>query len=132
MATRCAGPSAMARSGRRPRPWWRTRSRNLTTDQAHHDGVVEGPFVVEVDGEHYLIYSAGFYGNGTYRTYIARVDLLNGWVRDERLLIGTGSPALAALWSGPGHPSVINIGDGLFELYLHAWRQGTDRSTGDS
>ena len=104
----------------------------LMTNQPHHDGLVEAPFVVESDREHYLIYSAGYYGNGNYRTYIARLDLLNGRVADERLLIGTGSPALAARWHGPGHPSLIKVGDGLFELYVHAWRTGTDRSSGDS
>jgi hypothetical protein len=107
-------------------------SRVLMTNQPHHDGVVESPFVIESDHEHYLVYSAGFYGDANYRTYIARLDLLNARVSDERLLVATGSRALAAMWNGPGHPSLIKIGDGLFELYLHAWREGTDHRTGDN
>jgi hypothetical protein len=104
----------------------------LMSNQPHHDGLVESPFVIQSDHEHYLVYSAGFYGNANYRTYIARLDLLNGQVSEERLLVATGSRALGAMWNGPGHPSLIKIGDGLFELYLHAWREGTDHRTGDS
>jgi hypothetical protein len=105
--------------------------RVLMTNLPHHDGLVESPFVIQSDGELYLLYSAGFYGNGKYRTYIARLDLLNGWVGDERLLIATGSRALREMWNGPGHPSLIKVDDGLFELYVHAWREGTDHRTGD-
>ena len=103
----------------------------LMTNQPHHDGLVESPFVIQSDGEQYLVYSAGFYGNGNYRTYIARLDLLNNWVGDERLLIATGNGALRDMWNGPGHPSLIKVGDGLFELYVHAWRVGTDHRAGD-
>jgi hypothetical protein len=103
----------------------------LTTNQPHHDGLVESPFVIQSDGEQYLVYSAGFYGNGNYRTYIAPLDLLNGWVGDERLLIATGNRALREMWNGPGHPSLIKVGDGLFEMYVHAWREGTDHRAGD-
>jgi len=103
----------------------------LITNQPHHDGLVESPFVIQSDGEQYLVYSAGFYGNRNYRTYIARLDLLNGWVGDERLLIATGNRALRGMWNGPGHPSLIKVGDGLFELYVHAWREGMDHRGGD-
>lgn len=100
--------------------------RVLASNQPHHDGLIEGQFVVQADGRSYLIYSAGFFGNDEYRTYVASVDLLRNEVADERLLIGSGSPALGRQWNGPGHPSLVAIGDGLFSMYLHVWRTGMD------
>ena len=36
------------------------------------------------------------------------------------------------MWNGAGQPSVIKIGDGLFEMYLPAWREATDHGSGDN
>ena len=43
----------------------------------------------------------------------------------ERLLIDSQSPALGGEWNGPGHPSFVKVGDGLYAMYLHVWRNGT-------
>ncbi|MFP2904656.1 xylosidase [Pyxidicoccus sp. 3LFB2] len=100
----------------------------LLTNGPHHDGLIEGQFVVNENGQSYLVYSAGFFGNSEYRTYIARVDLLANTVTDERLLIDSESPALGGQWNGPGHPSLVRLGDGLYAMYLHVWRNGTEYS----
>jgi len=39
----------------------------------------------------------------------------------ERLLIDSDSRALGGEWVGPGHPSFVKVGEGLYEMYLHAW-----------
>lgn len=97
----------------------------LFTNGPHHDGLVEGQFVVHENGQSYIVYSAGFFGNSEYRTYIAKVDLLSNRVEGERLLIDSQSPALGGQWNGPGHPSFVRVGDGLYAMYLHVWRNGT-------
>jgi hypothetical protein len=98
----------------------------LFTNGPHHDGLVEGQFVVHENGQSYIVYSAGFFGNSEYRTYIAKVDLLSNRVEGERLLIDSQSPALGGQWNGPGHPSFVRVGDGLYAMYLHVWRNGTN------
>jgi hypothetical protein len=100
----------------------------LLTNGPHHDGLVEGQFMVHENGQSYLVYSAGFFGNSEYRTYIAKADLLAHEVMDERLLIDSESPALGGKWNGPGHPSFVRVGEGLYAMYLHVWSNGTDYS----
>jgi hypothetical protein len=97
----------------------------LFTNGPHHDGLVEGQFVVHENGQSHIVYSAGFFGNSEYRTYIAKVDLLSNRVEGERLLIDSQSPALGGQWNGPGHPSFVRVGNGLYAMYLHVWRNGT-------
>ncbi|HYO55487.1 xylosidase [Archangium sp.] len=99
----------------------------ILTDGPQHSGLIEGQFFVRENGQLYVIYSAGFFGNHEYRTYVGKLDdVLHGQVRDERLLMDSGSPALGGAWNGPGHPSLAKVGEGLYSLYLHAWRNGTD------
>jgi hypothetical protein len=101
-------------------------ARVLHTNGPHHDGLIEGQFVVRENGQSHLIYSAGFFGNAEYRTYIARLDLLANEVKDERILIDSQSPALGGQWNGPGHPSFVKMGEGLYAMYLHVWRNGSE------
>jgi hypothetical protein len=102
----------------------------ILRDGPHHGGLVEGQFFVRENGQRYVIYSAGFFGNHEYRTYVGKLDdVLHGRIRDERLLMDSSSPALRGAWNGPGHPSLEKVGEGLYALYLHAWRNGTDYGT---
>jgi hypothetical protein len=102
----------------------------ILTDGPQHGGLVEGQFFVRENGHLYVLYSAGFFGNHEYRTYVGKLDdVLHGKVWDERLLMDSESPALAGAWNGPGHPSLERVGEGLYALYLHAWRTGTDYLT---
>ena len=98
----------------------------LCPNGPHHDGLIEGQFVVHANGQAFIVYSAGFFGNSQYRTYIARVDLLANRVTDERLLIDSQSRALGGQWNGPGHPAFVKLGEGLYAMYLHVWRNGTE------
>jgi hypothetical protein len=102
----------------------------ILSDGPQHGGLVEGQFFVRENGQLHVIYSAGFFGNHEYHTYVGKLDdVLHGQVRDERLLMDSESPALGGAWNGPGHPSLEKVGEGLYALYLHAWRSGTDYST---
>ncbi len=102
----------------------------ILTNGPQHGGLVEGQFFVRENGQRYVLYSAGFFGNHEYHTYVGKLDdVLHGEVRDERLLMDSQSPALAGAWNGPGHPSLEKVGEGLYALYLHAWRTGTDYAT---
>ncbi|WP_426749706.1 xylosidase [Myxococcus sp. Y35] len=102
----------------------------LLTNGPQHGGLVEGQFFVRENGQLYVLYSAGYFGDHEYRTYVGKLDdVLHGQVRDERLLIDSTSPALGGAWNGPGHPSLEKVGEGLYALYLHAWRNGTDYAT---
>ncbi len=99
----------------------------VLTNGPQHGGLVEGQFFVQENGQRYVIYSAGFFGNHEYRTYVGKLDdVLHGAIRDERVLMDSQSPALGGAWNGPGHPSLEKMGEGLYVLYLHAWRNGTD------
>jgi len=99
----------------------------ILQDGPQHGGLVEGQFFVRENGQLHVIYSAGFFGNHEYRTYVGKLDdVLHGRVRDERLLMDSESPALGGVWNGPGHPSLEKVGEGLYALYLHAWWNGTD------
>ncbi|NMO16196.1 xylosidase [Pyxidicoccus fallax] len=99
----------------------------ILSNGPQHGGLVEGQFFVRENGHLYVLYSAGFFGNHEYRTYVGRLDdVMQGRVWNERLLMDSESPALRGAWNGPGHPSLEKVGDGLYALYLHAWREGTD------
>lgn len=102
----------------------------ILTNGPQHGGLIEGQFFVRENGQRYVIYSAGFFGNHEYHTYVGKLDdVLHGRIRDERLLMDSESPALRGAWNGPGHPSLEKVGEGLYALYLHAWRNGTDYYT---
>ena len=78
-------------------------------------GVVEAPWIVHRDGVYYLFYSGNVYDH-RYRTGVARATSITGPY--EKL----GDPILSndATWVGPGHGSVVPIGDRLYFVY-HAW-----------
>jgi hypothetical protein len=78
-------------------------------------GVVEAPWIVERDGTYYLFYSGNVYDH-RYRTGVARASAITGPY--EKL----GDPILGngAGWVGPGHGSVVPVGDRLYFTY-HAW-----------
>jgi hypothetical protein len=99
----------------------------ILSDGPQHGGLVEGQFFVRENNQLYVLYSAGFFGNHEYRTYVGKLDdVLHSRIWDERLLMDSESPSLRGAWNGPGHPSLEPLGDGLYALYLHAWREGTD------
>jgi arabinan endo-1,5-alpha-L-arabinosidase len=81
-------------------------------------GVIEAPWLVRRDGMYVLFYSGNVY-DARYRTGVARSSAIGGpYVR-------RGDPILhnSARWLGPGHGSVVSIGDEDYFVY-HAWNAG--------
>jgi len=78
-------------------------------------GVVEAPWLIERSGTYYLFYSGNVY-DYRYRTGVARASSVAGPYEKR------GGPILAndASWVGPGHGSVVPVGDRLYFVY-HAW-----------
>ncbi len=78
-------------------------------------GVVEAPWLIRRDGSYYLFYSGNVY-DYRYRTGVARASAVTG-PYDKH-----GDPILTndASWVGPGHGSVVPVGDRLYFVY-HAW-----------
>jgi hypothetical protein len=90
-------------------------------------GVVEAPWIVERGGTYFLFYSGNVYDH-RYRTGVARATSITGPYTK------LGDPILGndADWVGPGHGSVVPVGDRLYFTY-HAWREngaGQHDSTG--
>jgi GH43 family beta-xylosidase len=91
-------------------------------------GVVEAQWMIEREGTYYLFYSGNVY-DSRYRTGVARATSPTGPF--EKL----GGPILSndARWVGPGHGSVVRIGDRWYFVY-HAWSNngggGNDTSRG--
>jgi GH43 family beta-xylosidase len=86
-------------------------------------GVIEAPWLVRHDGSYYLFYSGNVY-DARYRTGVARASSLLGPYEKH------GAPILAnnATWVGPGHGSVVTVGDADYFVY-HAWA-ATDMTRG--
>jgi GH43 family beta-xylosidase len=91
-------------------------------------GVVEAPWIIVEDGTYYLFYSGNVY-DGRYRTGVARASSITGPYEKH------GDPILANddAWVGPGHGSVVRVGDLPYFVY-HAWHNngsgGHDSSRG--
>jgi beta-xylosidase len=78
-------------------------------------GVIEGPWLVKRDGTYYLFYSGNVYDD-RYRTGVARASSVLGPYEKH------GGPILVnnTRWVGPGHGSVVHVGDKDYFTY-HAW-----------
>ncbi|NVB80262.1 MAG: family 43 glycosylhydrolase [Kofleriaceae bacterium] len=87
-------------------------------------GVVEAPWLVKRDGTYYLFYSGNVYDH-RYRTGVARATSVTGPYTKRAM------PILAnnARWVGPGHGSVVSIGDALYFVY-HAWAANAQGTAG--
>ena len=98
-----------------------TQTQVLVNDPGTWEGgVVEAPWITEHDGMLYMFYSGNVYDH-RYRTGVARASSVTGpW---EKL----GPPVLTnnAKWVGPGHGSVLHIGELDYFVY-HAWFNAGD------
>lgn len=89
----------------------------LRNDPATFEGgTIEGMWLVKRDGMYYLFYSGNVYDH-RYRTSVARSASLTGPYQKR----GWAILANNAAWVGPGHGSVVPVGDETFFVY-HAWR----------
>ena len=82
---------------------------------------LEGPFVVQRQGQYYLFYSGGAWPEATYGVSYAVADHpLGPWREPE----GSGPQVLKTIPGqviGPGHNSVVRAPDGEDVLVYHAW-----------
>jgi len=101
----------------------------LATNQPQHDGLIEGQNFLNANGREYVIYSSGYYGNAAYTTWIA--EMVDGKATGERMLFHPDRPPLKGRWNGPGHVSVVAETPGVFSVYFHAWKEGTDYEGGE-
>ena len=79
-------------------------------------GVIEAPWLVKRAGTYYLFYSGNVY-DARYRTGVARAAALLGPYEKH------GDPLLSNndRWVGPGHGTVVAVGDSDYFVY-HAWK----------
>jgi GH43 family beta-xylosidase len=83
-------------------------------------GVVEAPWIVKRNGTYYLFYSGNVYDH-RYRTGVARASSLSGpWEKHAGPILANN-----ARWVGPGHGSVVSVGDKDYFIY-HAWTNAGD------
>ena len=74
----------------------------------------EGPFVLKHNGLYYLMYSANCYADRTYGVGYALSDKpLGKFVKYEHNPVLSSSDSV----SGPGHHSVVSVGDEMFMVY---------------
>ncbi|HEX2527372.1 MAG TPA: family 43 glycosylhydrolase [Geminicoccus sp.] len=92
----------------------------LENDQPWEAHLVEGIWVTEQAGRHYLLYAGNDFSTAEYGIGVAVAEQVLGPYRkmEQPLLRSTRE------WIGPGHPSVAPGLDGRPQLFLHAFRPG--------
>lgn len=92
----------------------------LRVDSSWEGNVTEAPTMVKHAGKHYLFYSGNDYRNETYAVgYAACKSVLGPCTKaEENPLLATGSTASRAI--GPGHQSIVRVGQDYWILY-HGW-----------
>lgn len=94
---------------------WHT-SQLITNDLPWEGPIVEAPWLFRRGGTYYLFYSGNGYGLASYAVGVARASALLGPY--EKF----GPPILAsnAVFPGPGHCSVVQIGGNFTAMVYHA------------
>ena len=98
----------------------------ITDTLAWENGIVEAPWLVKFGQSYFLFYSGSGYdgpgiGISAYAVGVARAPSVRG------PFTKFGPPVLANTtgadphWQGPGHPSVLQSGDGTWAIVYHAW-----------
>lgn len=81
---------------------------------------VEGPCMFKRDGKYYFMWSAGGWGNGTYRVNTAVAQTPFGPFQDPRTILSTGDSKIA---NGPGHNSYLYLAeDDRYLMVYHRHR----------
>lgn len=89
--------------------------RLLKQDRPEEQGLIEAPTLVHRDGRYVLLYSAGFFGDGSYFTGYATAPSLTGpYTKSGTPLLTTESSGI----TGPGGQDVVS-GDGGDWLVFH-------------
>lgn len=102
------------------------RTAVLRNDQPWEGTVVEGVQVVYRDGWYVLLYSGNSYNSERYAVGAARARSPLGPFEKRPQPILATSPR----WIGPGHGSLVAVGDQTWYVY-HAWQPGRVDRAGD-
>jgi beta-xylosidase len=87
----------------------------IVNDLDWEGGVVEAPWITRHDDMFYLFYSGNVYDE-RYRTGVARSSVVTGpYAKHGDPILGNNER-----WVGPGHGSVVAVGDLAF-FFFHAW-----------
>ncbi|HEU5059227.1 MAG TPA: glycoside hydrolase family 43 protein [Kofleriaceae bacterium] len=91
----------------------------LRNDQPWEGPVIEGGSVVRRGDWYYLVYSGNVFNSDKYAVGVARARSPLGPFekRPEPILVTSDS------WIGPGHGSLVRVGDADWYVY-HAWQPG--------
>lgn len=92
----------------------------LVNDQSWEGSVVEAPTMVKHRGDYYMFYSANAYDEPAYAVGYARCEGPMGPCEDAGAPILVTPAGRRPPWLGPGHQSVLEVGDRTFIAY-HAW-----------
>jgi arabinan endo-1,5-alpha-L-arabinosidase len=88
----------------------------MTNDRSWEGEVVEGPWVVRRQGACFLFYAGNTFNSDRYATGVARAAApLGPFEKHPEPILRSN-----ARWSGPGHGSVLRLGDEDLFVY-HAW-----------
>lgn len=104
-----------------------TRTTIIENDPASWEGnVLEGGSILLRDGTYYLIYSGNSFNSDRYAVGVARARALTGpYEKRARTILASDET-----FAGPGHGSVVPVGDEHYYVY-HAWRPGQIDSAWD-
>lgn len=92
----------------------------ITNDIGWEGSLVEGPWMIDHDGQYYLFYSANFYASSSYAIGVARSSSpLGPFVKASAPILSS-----AGQWAGPGHGSVLDTPAGETWHVYHSWKQG--------
>jgi len=90
--------------------------------------VTEAPWMMYKDGYYYLFYSSAWFFEAKYHMRVAKAKQVTGPYVKRRLPVletdwGQYSRGLNTTWVGPGHGSVVSVGEDWWLIY-HAWLWG--------
>ncbi|GAA2937462.1 family 43 glycosylhydrolase [Streptomyces enissocaesilis] len=108
-----------------PLSWDGTRTTGAATglikqDRSWEGALVEAPTLVKHGGRYVLFYSAGHYGDASYKTGYATATSLNGpYTKAPSPLMTTDT--FAGSVRGPGGQDVVTGPDGRDRIVFHGW-----------
>jgi len=77
---------------------------------------IEGPWLMKKNGQYYMFYSGAFFGSEAYSVGVAKAATpLGTYTKRADPILKSGNR-----WKGPGHNTVVSIGNNDYALY-HAW-----------
>lgn len=89
----------------------------LQNDLPWEGHLIEGVWITEADGRYYLLYAGNDFSTARYGIGVAVAEAPDGpYAKVQDALLTSDET-----WWGPGHPSVVRVGDG-WRIFVHAFR----------